>query len=75
MTEIHDTLLTIARAELDWEGSLPSGTLVEAFDSLQLITLVVAVEDEFHIEFTPQDEERLSTVDELVALIEAKRDA
>lgn len=73
MTDIRQTLRNIVRDELCWEGEIAGQTLVETFDSLQLLTLVVAVEDQFRIELAPADEERIDTLDDLVELIEAKR--
>lgn len=73
MNHIRDQLLDIAHHELDWEGELPRGALMDSFDSLQLMTLVIAVEDRFRIFLEPEDEERIATIDDLIDVIEAKR--
>ena len=75
MNEIRNTLREIARLQLDWNDELPVGPLVEAFDSLEMMTLVVAVEDTFAIALEPEDEERIATIDDLVEAIERKTHA
>ncbi len=72
MNDIERRLLEIAHDELDWEGELPTGPLADHFDSLQLMTLVVAVEDEFRIILEPEDEEAIVTLGDLTALIGEK---
>jgi acyl carrier protein len=72
--EIVRRLEQIVRRELDWEGELPSGELALHFDSLQLMTLLVAVEDHFHIVVEPDDEQELETAADMVNLIGEKTD-
>lgn len=72
--EVEAKLAEIARAEVDWEGELPRGELSEALDSVALLTLVVAVEDRFEICLTPQDEQEIRTVPDLVRVILGKID-
>jgi acyl carrier protein len=69
---IKQVLSEIARDELAWDGQLPEAELATAFDSMQRLTLVVAVEDRFRICLEEEDEERIRTLDDLVALIEKK---
>ena len=69
---IGDRLARLVREELDWEGPLPSGELSELFDSLQLMTLVVAVEDSFEICLEPEEETRARRVEDLIEIIAAK---
>lgn len=71
---IEEDLIEIARLELDWDGELPSGPLANHFDSMQLMTLVVAVEDRFEIILEPEDEEAIETVNDLLEVIRSKRD-
>jgi acyl carrier protein len=70
--EIHTTLAAIAASELDWTEPLPSGSLADALDSLQRMTLVVAVEDRFAICLDLDDEANIDTMADLVAAIRAK---
>ncbi|MEM8959912.1 MAG: acyl carrier protein [Acidobacteriota bacterium] len=75
MASILDTITTIARENLDYEGTVTSDKrLVEdlALDSLQLLSLAVAVEDHYRICLDEDDEAHIDTVGDLVALIEAK---
>jgi hypothetical protein len=72
VSSIETRLLALAHDELDWSGSLPSGALADHFDSMQLMTLVVAVEDRFEIVLEPEDEAAITTVDDLIATIERK---
>jgi acyl carrier protein len=72
---IRQVLSEIAHDQLEWEGQLPDAELTSAFDSMQRLTLVVAVEDHFHICLDAEDEERIHTVDDLVGVIRKKLDA
>lgn len=75
MNDIRQTLHTLAVRDLDWTGALPDGALADHLDSLQLMTLVVAVEDQFRIALEVSDEDQIETIDDLVATIERKRHA
>ncbi len=70
--EIRATLHQLARDELRIEGPLPDGDLSGHLDSVQRLTLVVAIEDHFEIIVEPEDEDGLRTIDDLVALIGAR---
>ena len=71
-SDIRDRLEQLAIRELGLEGPRPDGDLAEALDSVQRLTFVVAIEDDFRICFEPEDEARIETLDDLLALIEAK---
>lgn len=70
--EIRAALHSVARAELSLDGPLPQGPLSGHLDSVQLLTLVVGIEDRFQISLDPEDEAGVDTVEDLVALVEAK---
>jgi len=70
--EILDALAEIATRELRYDGALPKGDLAEHFDSVQRLTLVVAIEDKFRVCFNPEDEAGLVTMDDLVTAIQTK---
>jgi acyl carrier protein len=70
--EIRTALRRIAKDELRHEGPLPEGDLAEVFDSVQRLTLVVAVEDSFRICLDPEDEEGVRTLEDVVRLVEKK---
>lgn len=63
---------SVTESERDWAGELPAGELGLHFDSMQLLTLLVAVEDHFEIVLEPDDEARIQTVGDIVALIQEK---
>lgn len=69
----HDEILAaiaeIARSELRLEGPLPDGDLSEHLDSVQRLTLVVALEDRFEVSFLEEDDEAVRTVDDVVRVI------
>lgn len=73
--EILTALARIARETLDYEGALKSEMrLVEdlELDSIRLLTLATEVEDHFRICLDENDEASITTVSDLVALVEAK---
>lgn len=72
-TEIRQKMLEIAIHEkVISDGALPTGELASALDSIQRLTLMVAIEDHFQVCFEPEEEEALTGVDDLVALIAQK---
>ena len=72
--ELRETLLRIARQSTGLE-QIPAGELTEALDSVQRLTLVVAIEDHFKISFSPQDDEEIRTFDELLARVDGLLEA
>lgn len=73
-----DEVAELARRETGWSGSLaPEMRLVEdlGLDSLRLLALAVAVEDHFRLCLDEEDEAEISTVGDLVRIIERKRAA
>lgn len=73
--EVHAAVREIARAELRLEGELPPGDLADVLDSVQRLTLVVAIEDRFQICFDPDDEGEARTLDGVVTLVLRKLEA
>ncbi len=72
--EIRAEVTALARRELKLPGPLPAaGDLAEHLDSVQRLTLIVAIEDRFEIAFDPDDEEGVRTLDDVVRLIRRKR--
>jgi acyl carrier protein len=51
---------------------LNEGDLAEQLDSVQRLTLVVAIEDHFEVCFDPEDEERIRSFDDIVGVIHSK---
>jgi acyl carrier protein len=71
--EIHTALRKIALEELDWKEDLPTGSLSASLDSMQKLSLVVGIEDHFHICFEPEEETSIDTVEALVSFIQKKK--
>jgi len=69
---VREVVAAIARDEANWKGPLPEGPLDRHLDSIQRLTLVVAIEDRFQICFDPEDDQRIRSVDDLVAGIVAR---
>ncbi len=69
---IRSTLQALATQELNLDRELTAGDLAAQLDSLQRLALVVAIEDHYEIIFEPDDDEKIETVDDVVALIERK---
>ena len=59
----------VARTALRWEGPLPEGELSQSLDSLQRLTLAVAIEDRFHICLDEEAERSIQTFDALVDVV------
>ncbi|HUL59999.1 MAG TPA: acyl carrier protein, partial [Anaeromyxobacteraceae bacterium] len=68
-------IVRIAREDLGFEGD-PSGggALASALDSLQLLSLVVAVEDRFRIVLADDDAAATRTLADLARLVVARAD-
>ena len=70
-------ILRIAREELKLEGDPPTSDepLSGRFDSLMLLSLVVAVEDRFHVALTDDDAASIRTLAELSRIVAARAPA
>lgn len=66
---IAAALHALAQRELGTPLPPPGTPLNEAFDSMALMTLVVAVEDHFEVCLEPEDECRIVTADDLVDVV------
>lgn len=72
--EIRAEVTGLAGRELKLPGPLPeTGDLAEHLDSVQRLTLIVAIEDRFGIAFDPDDEDGVRTLDDVVRLIRRKQ--
>lgn len=69
--EITAALSDLVREKLRYEGPL-EGDLADHLDSVQRLTLVVAIEDHFEICFDEEDEAQIMGVGDLVGLIQRK---
>ena len=69
---IHTILKEIAKEELSWEQELPTTSLSQSLDSMQKMSLVVAIEDRFEICFEPEEEEAIDSIEQLIQFIQEK---
>jgi acyl carrier protein len=74
--QVVDALLGLAREALALEGAPPGPEepLAGRLDSLQLLTLAVAVEDRFHVILTDDEAAEASTLLEVARLVIARAD-
>ena len=71
--DIRSTIEAIARRELRTDSTLPSDApLAEHLDSIQRLSLVVAIEDHFEVCFEPEDDEAAETLDDVVRIVAAR---
>ncbi len=70
--DLRSTITGIAQRTLGWKGALPDGDLASQLDSMQRMTLVVAIEDHFQIAFDENDEAELKTLEDLVRVLKSK---
>lgn len=74
-TELIDWLNGEGLLELDWDFPEDGDLFAAGLDSMAVMQIVVAVEDEYGVELTPDDltRENLATPCTLAALIAGKR--
>ena len=58
--------------ELSWEQELPVDHFSEHLDSMQKLSLLVAIEDHFEISFDEDDDAEINTLQELISRIHHK---
>ena len=75
LDSIKERLDQIVSEELDWSDGIPSGTLSNELDSVQRLSLVVAIEDTFKICFDPEDEETIATIEDLCLCIKRLKES
>ncbi|MFT4975778.1 MAG: acyl carrier protein [Myxococcota bacterium] len=68
---LREEIRTLAREELHLKEELPEDISSE-LDSMQRLSLVVAIEDRYEICFDPEDEQVTLTLDDVVALVHRK---
>lgn len=73
LSDLDAELRALARAELRLGDDEPiPDTLAESLDSVQRLTLVVAIEDRYAICFDPDDEQGAQTFEDVVRLVHKK---
>lgn len=69
LQSIKDSITEIVKTELQWTEGLPEGDFTKQLDSIQRLSLVVAIEDEFEICFSPEDDTSIQTLNDLCQAI------
>lgn len=73
LSALDTELRALARAELRLADDEPIPThLADTLDSVQRLTLVVAIEDRYEICFDPEDDQGAQTFDDVVRLVHQK---
>ena len=67
--ELRRAVEDTAREALRWEGPLPAGDLAQELDSLQRLTLAVAIEDRFRICLDASSESSIASLEDLVSVV------
>jgi acyl carrier protein len=70
--KIKEELTFLIRTQLKYEGNLDEGELADQLDSIQRLTLVIAIEDHFKICFDPDDEQQIHGLNDLIEQIAKK---
>ncbi len=71
----RERLRTLLQKELGRDVDELDGQLATHFDSVDLMALVMAVEEEFGVVLESEDEEFIETLDDLLIVIEEKSGA
>ena len=71
-TDLQEEIRRIAARELDLQDDALLGDLSENLDSMQRLSLVVAIEDHYEICFDPEDEQGTLTFQDVVKLVQRK---
>ena len=71
--QLLETLKQLAAEVLDTNVTFTEQPLSAQLDSMQRLSLMVAIEDHFEIIFEPEEEQELTGVVSLIELIESKR--
>ena len=71
---IKAVLEEILKEELNWSKESYIANIAEELDSMQRLSLMVAIEDHYQIIFEPTDEANITSSDDLIQLIQTKLD-
>ena len=72
LSTLREEITALIVRELHLTEGVPSGDLSESLDSVQRLSLVVAIEDHYEIAFDEEDDASVATLDDVVRLV-AKR--
>ena len=66
---LHAEIVALIREELRLTGPIPEGDLSESLDSVQRLSLVVAIEDHYEICFDEDEDAAVTTLADVVRLV------
>lgn len=72
LTALREEITALIVRELHLTEGMPSGDLSESLDSVQRLSLVVAIEDHYEIAFDEEDDASVTTLDDVVRLVAAR---
>ncbi len=70
--EVRAKIIDIIQQELNWQGDIPEDDLANHLDSMNLMSLVIAVEDQWEICLEPEDEAVINNLQDLVDVVVRK---
>lgn len=71
--QIRRLVADVLRVPVEQLGPRSSPDDIESWDSLRHLNLVLAIEQEFELQFTPEEIEQLLSVELIELLVEEKR--
>lgn len=72
LEQVRQLVSDIFSVPLEQVDAYSSPKTIEAWDSMQHLNLVLALEDKFNLQFTPEEMEEMRTVDEIVTMVESR---
>ena len=72
LEQVRQLVSDIFSVPLEQVDANSSPETIEAWDSMQHLNLVLAVEDKFNLQFTPEEMEQMRTVEQIVAIVQSK---
>jgi len=74
LQQVRQIVSDVFAVPMDQVKGDSSPETIDAWDSMQHLNLVLAVEERFNLQLTPEEMEQMRSVDLIVALVESKRE-
>ena len=72
LVQVRQIVSDVFAVPLEQVDGNSSPETIEAWDSMQHLNLVLAVEDRFNLQFTPEEMEQMRTVDQIVTILRSR---
>ena len=72
LEQVRQVVSDVFVVPMEQVGETSSPDTIAAWDSMQHLNLVLAVEERFQLQFTPEEMEQMRNVREIVALVESR---